>query len=528
MRNPDLLVNLASLEKKLKTMNYKLCVVCAATALALALAGCSSANIPPFASSSQWQLNGNVVSSAHRAMAINFGGTDPFPITNLSNGEYALNFIVNDAQFQAYDSNCKTFIASAINKIPLDIDSVELVLADQYVVFLPASSIEWVPDFVRQADGSELVVEAQPLNDAKQPEDEIWRNVIADNKQHRILVVDRLVKNGTPLGIIYIIQGDNKKLPFSSTFHYDVTAPRNIQPVGEHMRFLLDITQAAHQSHVAQLTYADYIHAADSCFMAADFAGASRQFALAFSTGEEIIGSHLYNAACAAARAGDYDSAFMRLNARLRREPNWYVDEPCGDPDLASLHTDTRWQAYCDTIMARRDRIEANFDKPLRARLQEIGSRDQEIRYEFLEAYRAPVRDQARIDSLTREMQLVDSINQVAICDILDKHGFVGSDKVGNACAVFWLVIQHAPVELQKKYFNLFEQAARNGDISLEQVAMMDDRIAMHEGLPQRYGSQIVDGKLYQLLNPDKVDQWRKEMGMPPLDDYLKQMGANR
>ena len=99
---------------------------------------------------------------------------------------------------------------------------------------------------------------------------------------------------------------------------------------------------------------------------------------------------------------------------------------------------------------------------------------------------------------------------------------------MGNACAVFWLVIQHAPVELQKKYFNLFEQAARNGDISLEQVAMMDDRIAMHEGLPQRYGSQIVDGKLYQLLNPDKVDQWRKEMGMPPLDDYLKQMGANR
>ena len=135
MRNPDLLVNLASLEKKLKTMNYKLCVVCAATALALA--GCSSAKIPPFASSSQWQLDGNVVSSAHRAMAINFGGTDPFPITNLSNGEYALNFIVNDAQFQAYDSNCKTFIASAINKIPLDIDSVELVLADQYVVFLP-------------------------------------------------------------------------------------------------------------------------------------------------------------------------------------------------------------------------------------------------------------------------------------------------------------------------------------------------------------------------------------------------------
>lgn len=507
-------------------MRIKYLIICAVAALALA--GCSSGTVPPFASSSQWSLDGNVVSSVRRGMTINFGGTNPFPMTNLSNGEYALNFIVNDTQFQAYDSNCKKFIASAIDKLPLKVDSLELVLADQYVVFVPVASTKWMPDFVRQADGSELVVEAQPRRYAKQPEDEIWRNVITDNKHHRILVVDRIVKNGTPLGIMYIIQGDNKKLPFSNTFHYDVTSPRNIQPVGEHMRFLLDITQAAYQSQVNRLTYGDYIHAADSCFMAGDYAGASKQFAMAFSTGDEIAGSHLYNAACAAALAGDHNSAFARLNARLSHDPNWYVDDPAADRDLASLHTDKRWHAYCDTIMARRDRIEAHFDKPLRARLQEIGGRDQEIRYEFLEAYRAPVRDQARIDSLTREMQLVDSINQVAICNILDKYGFVGSDKVGNACAVFWLVIQHAPVELQKKYFNLFERAAHNGDISLEQVAMMDDRIAMHEGRPQRYGSQIVDGKLYRLLNPDKVDQWRKEMGMPPLDDYLKQMGASR
>lgn len=507
-------------------MRIKYLIICAVAALALA--GCSSGTVPPFASSSQWSLDGNVVSSVRRGMTINFGGTNPFPMTNLSNGEYALNYIVNDAQFQAYDSNCKKYIASAIHKLPFNVDSLELVLADQYVVFVSAASTKWMPDYVRQADGSELVVEAQPRRYAKQPEDEIWRNVITDNKQHRILVVDRIVKNGTPLGIMYIIQGANKKLPFSNTFHYDVTSPRNIQPVGEHMRFLLDITQAAHQSQVNRLTYSDYIHAADSCFMAGDYAGASKQFAMAFCTGEEIAGSHLYNAACAAALAGDHNSAFARLNARLSHDPNWYVDDPAADRDLASLHTDKRWHAYCDTIMARRDRIEAHFDKPLRARLQEIGGRDQEIRYEFLEAYRAPVCDQARIDSLTREMQIVDSINQVAICNILDKHGFVGSDKVGNACAVFWLVIQHAPVELQKKYFNLFEQAAHNGDISLEQVAMMDDRIAMHEGRPQRYGSQIVDGKLYRLLNPDKVDQWRKEMGMPPLDDYLKQMGASR
>ena len=99
-------------------------------------------------------------------------------------------------------------------------------------------------------------------------------------------------------------------------------------------------------------------------------------------------------------------------------------------------------------------------------------------------------------------------------------------DLVGNASSVFWLVIQHAPVELQRCYFPLFVQAAQRGDLARENIAMMDDRIAMFEGRPQRYGTQIVDGKLYQLLDPAKVDQWRHEMGMQPLADYLRQMGV--
>ncbi|MBR1551699.1 MAG: tetratricopeptide repeat protein [Muribaculaceae bacterium] len=492
----------------------------------IALAGCSVSKIPPF-TSSRWALAGNVASSTRHGVAINFGGESVFPMTNLSNGEYELNFITTDEQFQAYAPYCKDYIASAISFIPMKIDSLELVLADQFVVFSPNLLSEWMPDYVRQADGSEFVVEANPRATAIQPHDEIWRNFVFDDKRHRILVVDRIVKNGKHLGIVYIMQGEDKHVPFSGNFHYDITARRNIQPVGEHMRALLEITIAASNSKVKPRTYGECVHAADSCFMAGDFSGAYRQFEMAFATGNEIHGAHLYNAACAAALAGEKNAAFAWLNARLNKEPDWYVDDPAADNDLASLHDDARWSNYVDTLMARRDRIEANFDKPLRAQLQEIAQSDQSIRYEFLEAYRAAGQNQALIDSLTHAMQRVDSINQAAICHILDTRGFVGSDKVGNACAVFWLVIQHAPVELQKKYFPLFEQASQRGDISQECIAMMDDRIAMFEGRPQKYGSQIVDGRLYQLLDPEKVDQWRHDMGMPPLADYLMQMGIS-
>jgi hypothetical protein len=55
----------------------------------------------------------------------------------------------------------------------------------------------------------------------------------------------------------------------------------------------------------------------------------------------------------------------------------------------------------------------------------------------------------------------------------------------------------------------------------------------MFEGKPQRYGSQIEEDergnpRLYQLLDESKVDEWRSEMGMEPLKDYLRKMKIYR
>ena len=88
-------------------------------------------------------------------------------------------------------------------------------------------------------------------------------------------------------------------------------------------------------------------------------------------------------------------------------------------------------------------------------------------------------------------------------------------------------------MELQKKYFHVFVEAMERGDISKSQVAMMDDRIAMFERRPQKYGSQIVENEkgkrvIYQLLDPGKVDEWRKEMELNPLADYMKEMGVEQ
>lgn len=279
--------------------------------------------------------------------------------------------------------------------------------------------------------------------------------------------------------------------------------------------------------------YVELTTKADSLFMVGEYEASSKTFGKALEMKDFIQPIHLYNGACAAALADDMETAFSRLYTKLEREKDWYSDNIANDDDLISLHDDSRWQILIDSLNLRKHRIEANFDKPLRRRLQMIMKTDQEVRVAFLAAHNRQPHDSIAEAEALHEMQRVDKLNQEQICKILDSRGFVGSDKVGDAVGTFWAVIQHSDVNIQKKYLPLFQEAAQKGDIAKEGVAMMEDRINMFEGRPQRYGSQIEEDehgnpRLYKLLDESKVDEWRSEMGMEPLKDYLRKMRIYR
>ena len=491
--------------------------------IAVALVGCGNYHLPPFAGSGNWRVVDNHAQSEHLGIDIDFGNGSTFPIANARNGQYDLNFITDDASFDNYDMVCRNYVATMLRQLPMPIDSLDFILADRYVVARTGVLTQWVPHMICNADGARLVAQAHPRSTAVQPHDELWRNFVFDKKMHRIAIVDRFVKNGRHMAIIYILQGNNRKVPFAGMCDFDIFDRCNTQAVGSMMESLLDISEAAwHTTSVP--SYYDHVHTADSCFMVGDYYGASVAFERAFQVAPDINAMHLYNAACAASLAGQPDVAFGRLMQRLAMEPDWYVDDPGADPDLQPLHSDARWNSYCDSIAARRDRIEAHYNQPLRRRLLAMGESDQDIRHRYLNVLRTMPQDTALAASLLAEMQRVDADNQVAIASILDTVGFAGRDEVGNATIVYWLIIQHAPVEMQRRYFPLFMQAAARGDLSRDCVALMEDRIAMFEGRPQRYGTQIVDGKLYELDDPAAVDSLRREVGLPPIDHYLKQM----
>ena len=116
-----------------------------------------------------------------------------------------------------------------------------------------------------------------------------------------------------------------------------------------------------------------------------------------------------------------------------------------------------------------------------------------------------------------------DHRNQELVISIIEKCGMPTLNEVTQKhMNAIWLGLQHSNKKIRKKYFPQIEKAVENGDLSKQQYALMKDRILMDEGKPQIYGSQIKNGKLYKLENPETVNERRKKMGMGTIEDYLK------
>lgn len=281
------------------------------------------------------------------------------------------------------------------------------------------------------------------------------------------------------------------------------------------------------QNNLLQMSVNELRHKADSCFiMASDYKQASAYFS-AILQKDECQQSDWFNGACAAALAGETDIAFARLNTCFDKNKNFYSHTLPTTADLVSLHNDKRWLPLCNMNEQRRNKAEKDYNKELIAELQDIGRKDQSIRWEYIQN-----RDNKTVaDSLLKVMRQVDIENQERIFKILDEHGWPSHKIVGESTGGIFVILQHSGLENQKKYLPQVKQAVKAGDVTKAQYALYEDRINVFEGKPQRYGTQLntnEDGTqtLCPLKDPQKVDKWRKKVGLEPLDDYLKSMSV--
>lgn len=126
----------------------------------------------------------------------------------------------------------------------------------------------------------------------------------------------------------------------------------------------------------------------------------------------------------------------------------------------------------------------------------------------------------------------IDRENQQTVVSIIEKCGFPTIKEHGyKSVEAVFLVIQHAGKNLREKYFPLIKKSADQGELQWSTVALMEDRMLMDRGEKQKYGSQVrkdngnEEWSLYPIQDPENVNKRRAEVGLGPIEEYLRHFG---
>jgi len=135
----------------------------------------------------------------------------------------------------------------------------------------------------------------------------------------------------------------------------------------------------------------------------------------------------------------------------------------------------------------------------------------------------------SEMKDLQYKMRKQDRTNLSYVKKTLDKNNWIGYNIIGyKANQTLFLVIQHADSTTQEKYLPMLRQAVIEKKAFAHDLALLEDRVLLKRGLKQLYGSQIKcdsTGKNCWILpieDEKNVDKRRKEMGLPPLAEYVK------
>ena len=162
-------------------------------------------------------------------------------------------------------------------------------------------------------------------------------------------------------------------------------------------------------------------------------------------------------------------------------------------------------------------------DQSLRTRLVDIQKRAN------LKGYTPEILDSMVM--ITEAIELCDNSNIALISQVMKKDWPEGLQQ--ESYHAIWIIIDHADIKYQKKFFPKLQMAAEKGYISKSELAVLKDRILMKTGKPQMYGTQSTyavstDNKmiiyLWPVITPEELDLLRNSVGLPSINEYIKDL----
>jgi len=111
-----------------------------------------------------------------------------------------------------------------------------------------------------------------------------------------------------------------------------------------------------------------------------------------------------------------------------------------------------------------------------------------------------------------------DAENEKALLAMIPPEGWFLKSRYGDKGAkAAFMIVQHSNLALWRRFVPVLEPLVAKGEVDGQSYGLMYDRLAINEGRPQRYGSQMTckGGKYVvdTLEAPETVDERRKAMG---------------
>lgn len=227
-----------------------------------------------------------------------------------------------------------------------------------------------------------------------------------------------------------------------------------------------------------------------------------------------------YSAARSWARANVKDSVFINLNKLADKTEFLELNVLQTDKAFMLLHEDKQWK---DLIKKINPNNEVYNDSLARV-LNSIYDFDQRNRKKMKELTNTGGAESDGYKRSVRMINFADSLNLIQVENILKKYGWLSRNEVGKTGnKALWLVLQHASLGIQQKYFEVMKMAVQKGKASKTDLAYLEDRILMRQNKKQLYGTQYKldeatgEMKLWDIEDPDNLNKRRESVGLGPM-----------
>jgi hypothetical protein len=242
----------------------------------------------------------------------------------------------------------------------------------------------------------------------------------------------------------------------------------------------------------------------------------------------------VYNYACALSvdnsAIRQFDSCFKYLNIAVELDTSITA---LTDPTLIPAREDKKWYVFENKLISM---LNTKFNSPFKdieyaKALWRLGAYDQAYFNEIGIVFRKFGMRSSIASALWKLKFMIQEKSQKELEQLVAAKGWPENREVGSeAVMAAYLVAMHTNDGSQKKYLPMIWKSCEKKELPWQRYANIYDRCLFNENKPQKYGThtrfneQTKSEELYPLEDETKVDEWRKELGLEPLAEYLARL----